>query len=244
MATEVAPGIHRLGNELVNFYVVEDGERLMLVDAGLPGFLGELEEFLHERRRGLSSVEAVLLTHAHGDHVGIAEPVRAAGAAVHVHEADAEMARTAKYPERERSLRPYLRHGTTWALLWMGLRNGAARSVRIAAVEPFGDDAALDLPGLPGVVPTPGHSEGHVVFHFPERGALIAGDALCTRNPLTGRTGPQIMPGAFSISSPRAVASLERIEPLEAGVLLVGHGDPWTGGVAAAVARAREAGPS
>jgi glyoxylase-like metal-dependent hydrolase (beta-lactamase superfamily II) len=242
VATEVAPGIHRLGNELVNFYVVEDGERLMLVDAGLRGFLGQLEEFLDTR--SLASVEAVLLTHAHGDHVGIAEPVRAAGATVYVHEGDAEMARTGKYPARERSLRPYFRHGATWALLWMGLRNGAARSVKIAEVTPFRDDAALELPGRPIVVPTPGHSAGQVAFHFPDRGALIVGDALCTRNPLTGRVGPQLMPGAFSISSTQAMASLERIEGLDAGVMLVGHGDPWTGGVAAAVARAREAGPS
>jgi glyoxylase-like metal-dependent hydrolase (beta-lactamase superfamily II) len=52
------------------------------------------------------------------------------------------------------------------------------------------------------------------------------------------------MPNAFATSSAQAAASLDRIEPLEAGVLLPGHGEPWTGGVAAAVARAREAGPS
>ncbi len=239
MATEVAPGIHRLGNERVNFYAVEEGNRLMLVDAGLPGFLGQLDEFLGGR-----PVEAVLLTHAHGDHVGIAEPVRARGATVHVHENDAEMARTAKQPSGERSMRHYFRYGATWSLLWMGLRNGGWRSVKIAELSPFGDDAALDLPGSPVVVPVPGHSDGSVAFHFPDRGALIAGDALCTRNPLTGRDGPQLMPGAFSVSSEQMMASLARLEPLEAGVLLVGHGDPWTGGVAAAVARAREAGRS
>ena len=63
-------------------------------------------------------------------------------------------------------------------------------------------------------------------------------------DPLTGRPGPQIMPGAFSFSNAQAMESLGRIEVIEAGVLLVGHGDPWTAGVAAAVARAREAGPS
>lgn len=68
MATEVAPGIHRLGNELVNFYVIGDGGRLALVDAGLPGFGRQLEAFLAERGRTPARVDAVLLTHAHGDH--------------------------------------------------------------------------------------------------------------------------------------------------------------------------------
>ena len=83
-----------------------------------------------------------------------------------------------------------------------------------------------------------------MVFHFADHGALIAGDALCTWNPLTGRMGPQIMPGAFAFSNAQAMESLARIETIEAGALLVGHGDPWTAGVGAAVARAREAGPS
>ena len=51
------------------------------------------------------------------------------------------------------------------------------------------------------------------------------------------------MPGAFAFSNAQAMDSLARIEGIEAGALLVGHGDPWTAGVGAAVARAREAGP-
>src|SRR5688572_11475338 len=244
MTHEVAPGVHRLGNELVNFYVVEDGSRLALVDAGLPGFRGQLEEFLTGRGRTLGDIEAVLLTHAHGDHVGVAEKVRQAGATVHVHEADAEMARTAKPQSRERGMRPYLRHGATWRLLITGMRLGGARTPKIASLSTFAEGDELDVPGRPRIVHAPGHSNGHVVFHFPDRGALLAGDVIVTYNPLTGRSGPQIMPAAFNVSSAQAIASLERIESLEAGVMVVGHGDPWTGGVAEAVARAREAGPS
>jgi glyoxylase-like metal-dependent hydrolase (beta-lactamase superfamily II) len=243
MATEVAPGVHRLGNEMVNFYIVEADAGLTLVDAGMPGFYDGLVEFLGSRGRTVADIDALLLTHAHGDHVGIAERVRREGVPVRIHEADAEQARTAKNHPREGSMLPYFRHRQTWRLLAMGARAGALKPVKIAEVSPLGE-GELDVPGRPRAIHTPGHSPGHMVFHFAAQGALIAGDALCTWNPLTGRPGPQIMPGAFSFSNSQAIASLERIEAIDAGALLVGHGDPWTTGVDAAVARAREAGPS
>jgi glyoxylase-like metal-dependent hydrolase (beta-lactamase superfamily II) len=243
MPIEVAPGIHRLGNEIVNYYLVEADGGLTMVDAGLPGFRDQLVEFLGERGKTLANLDALVLTHAHGDHVGLGEIVRDAGVRVYVHAADADMARTGKPHKRERSMLPYLRYGATWRLLLMAARAGGARATKIAEVSTFADGARLDVPGRPRVIHTPGHSPGEVVFHFEGAGALLAGDALCTWNPLTGRPGPQLMSGAFSLSSEQAMASLERIEPIDA-VLLPGHGDPWTGGVAAAVARAREAGPS
>jgi glyoxylase-like metal-dependent hydrolase (beta-lactamase superfamily II) len=49
------------------------------------------------------------------------------------------------------------------------------------------------------------------------------------------------MPRAFASSTSQASESLARIEGIDAGVVLPGHGDPWTDGVATLVARAREA---
>jgi glyoxylase-like metal-dependent hydrolase (beta-lactamase superfamily II) len=236
---EVAPGVHRLGNEMVNFYVVEADGGFVLVDAGLPGFFAQLEGFLRSRGRTVADIDAVLLTHAHSDHVGIAERVRSAGVPVRVHEGDAEMAQTGKLHPREGSILPYLRHRALWRLLAMGARNGGAKTVKIAEVAPLGE-GELDVPGRPRAIHTPGHSPGHMAFHFAQQGALLAGDALCTWNPLTGRPGPQLMPGAFAWSNDRALESLSRIEDLD-GVLLPGHGDPWTAGAGTAVARAREA---
>ena len=242
--TEIAPGIHRLGNALVNMYLVRDGNRLTLVDAGLPGFRGQLEEAVRGLGLSLTAIEAVVLTHGHGDHIGVAEGVRTdAGATVHIHAADTELARAGKYHKRERSLLPYLRHRATLRLFYTAARTGGLRTPKVAELTPFAEDGELDVPGRPRAIHTPGHSPGHVAFHLPDRGVVIAGDALVTYNPLTGRRGPQIMPGAFSLSSEQALRSLSRIEKLE-GTLLVGHGEPWTGGAAAAVAQAREAGPS
>ena len=70
----------------------------------------------------------------------------------------------------------------------------------------------------------------------------LVGDVLCSRNPLTGRQGVQLMPAAFAASSAQALASIDQLESVEAAVIGFGHGDPWRGGVSAAVADARATG--
>src|SRR3954470_3524503 len=94
---QIAPGVRRLGTRLVNFYLVEDGGRYTVVDAGLPGYFSQVPQALEALGATLADVDAVVLTHADGDHRGIAERLRTeAQAGVHVHEADAQMARTGK----------------------------------------------------------------------------------------------------------------------------------------------------
>jgi glyoxylase-like metal-dependent hydrolase (beta-lactamase superfamily II) len=63
-------------------------------------------------------------------------------------------------------------------------------------------------------------------------------------NPLTGRLGPQIMPSGLNLDTAQALASLDALRGIDADLLLPGHGDPWTQGVAEAVQKARAAGPS
>lgn len=240
----IAEGVHRLGSQLVNWYLVEDGDRLTVVDAGMPRYRGQVDEALTQLGRSLSDIEAIVLTHAHPDHVGFAEALRAeTGVRVLVHEADAEMARTAKAPLGERGLLPYLAKPAFWKLMGHMAANGA-RPRKVAEVTTFAGGETLDVPGQPHVVHAPGHSPGCCAFHLADRGVLLTGDVLCSRNPMTGRDGPQILPGSFTVDVGQALESLGRIEALDAGVLGFGHGDPWTEGAASAVARARELGPS
>jgi glyoxylase-like metal-dependent hydrolase (beta-lactamase superfamily II) len=244
MSSDVAPGVHRLGSELVNFYLVEDDGGVTLFDAGLPAHRPQLEERLRAMGRSLTDIDAVVLTHAHIDHVGIADGVRRdAGARVHVSEGDAEQARTGKAHKRDGSMLPYLRHPAAWKLFMMFARSGGARPPKIEEVATFASGAQeLDVPGRPRVIPTPGHSPGHVSFHLPQHGVVLAGDALCSYNPLIGARGPQLLPRAFAHSASQALASLDALEPVAADVVLFGHGEPWRDGIAAAVARARETG--
>ena len=84
------------------------------------------------------------------------------------------------------------------------------------------------MPGRPRIIPTPGHSPGHVAFHLPEQGVLIAGDALCTYNPLTGARGPAADAAGVRRGRAADAASLEAIERIDATLTLFGHGEPWT----------------
>jgi glyoxylase-like metal-dependent hydrolase (beta-lactamase superfamily II) len=243
--TEVLPGVHRLGTKTVNWYFVLDDGRVTVVDAGLSGYWDQLEPELARIGRGLDDVDALVLTHAHSDHTGVAGLLHERGVPVLLHEGDHELLRTGKEPwKREAGPLGVLLHVRAWGFFGHMVRNGALKPPHIDDPVAIPDGSELDVPGRPRVVHTPGHTNGHCVLHFERHGALFVGDLFCTWHPVTGRLGPQIMPRAFNVSSRQSLDSLSRIEGIAADALLPGHGEPWTEGAAAAVARAREAGES
>jgi glyoxylase-like metal-dependent hydrolase (beta-lactamase superfamily II) len=240
----VADRVWRLGSELVNFYAVEENGRLTIVDAGVPRFAATLEDDRAAIGFGPADVDAVALTHADSDHTGVVPQLKAAGARVLVH-ANAEDALRSPGPKggdaRPIRLLPQLWRPGLWRMLIHLGRGGALKPPRVEGAETYGDADVLDVPGRLRVIPTPGHAPGHCALLLEERGVLLAGDALCTLNPASSRRGPQLMPSGFNTSDAQAEASLAAVADSRAQVVLVGHGEPWTGGAAAAVERAREA---
>ena len=236
---DVAPGVHRLEVADTNLYLVEHGTRVLIVDAGLPAAWPHLLQALFELGHGRDDVDGVFLTHAHFDHVGCARQVRRRwGLPVWVHEADARLAaRPYSYRhERPRWRYPVEHLAALPALGRMALAGAlGVRGVRDA--EPIG--AGTPLPEGAVIVPTPGHTDGHVALHLPDRDAVIVGDALVTLDPYTGGRGPQIVAGAATADSDVALASLDALASTGARVVLPGHGAPWRDGVGRAVELAR-----
>ena len=109
---------------------------------------------------------------------------------------------------------------------------------RSPSLQPFPE--ALDLPGGPVPVHTPGHTDGHCAFHLPDAGVLVSGDALVSEHPTSRLKGPQLLPDMFHHERARAVASLDLLEKLQADVLLPGHGPVHHGSVREAAQQARE----
>jgi glyoxylase-like metal-dependent hydrolase (beta-lactamase superfamily II) len=240
----VAEGIHRVEHAYTNWYLVEEGSRLTIVDCGFPRSWALLGAALDELGRTPADIDAVVLTHAHPDHIGFAERARAElHVPVWLHERDVTISRHPFRYETERAVVHYLKPSLLRVAAAMGAA-GALATKPIGEVRAFDPEPELDVPGRPAPVLTPGHTHGHTSLHFPDRGVVIAGDALVTHNPYTGGHGPQIIAGAANVDSAQAIASLTRIAETGAAIVLPGHGEPWTDGAAAAVDRARAAGPS
>jgi glyoxylase-like metal-dependent hydrolase (beta-lactamase superfamily II) len=242
---DVAPGIHRIEDANTNWYLVEDDGRLCVVDAGVPSSWDSLHEALSEIGRKPEDVDAVVLTHGHFDHVGFAEKARRElDAPVHVHENDVPLTRHPwRYDfERPRSL--YFATQVQALPIVAGfLKTRAFWPSPVRAVVRYSSDAGtLPVPGAPRVVYCPGHTLGHCALHYPDRDALICGDAIVMLDPYTARRGPRLVARAAVADVERNLASLDALVATGATTVLTGHGEPWTGGIAAAAAQARDAG--
>ncbi len=235
---KLGPHLHRIGNDVVAVHLVDTPEGVTIIDAGLAGHWRELLAELRVMGRTLDDVRGVVLTHGDTDHLGFAERLRRDhGVPVHVHAADADRARGGG--DKPKPASTSWRLGAVLGFAAYALRKGGWRTRYLTEVVEVQDGDVLDLPGAPRVVSMPGHSPGSIAVHVPVADAVFVGDALTTRDVLTGRTGPQ--PAPFTDDPALALASLERLTGLAAGWLVPGHGAPWRGDLADAQAAVRRA---
>jgi glyoxylase-like metal-dependent hydrolase (beta-lactamase superfamily II) len=242
---EITEGVHQLGDGHVNWWAVESGGRLTLVDSGLRGGWKYVPGALAGLGYSLRDVEAVLLTHAHPDHTGAAEQFRRAGAQIHAHEADEPHIRG--LPAKPSvgqvlGVLGWLRHPAFARAGAHVVRDGLLWPERVAELATFADDEVLDVPGRPRVLHLPGHTAGSCGLVFEDRDVVFTGDALVTHDVYSGRSGPRLSARASNEDSQAALASLQRIGALRARLVLPGHGDAWTDGATEAASLARAAG--
>jgi glyoxylase-like metal-dependent hydrolase (beta-lactamase superfamily II) len=240
---EVAPGVHRIEDSYTNWYLVEGDDGITVVDAGVPTSWDSLQRALRELGKSTDDLRALLLTHAHFDHVGFAERARRElGLPVHLHDLDVPLSRHPGRPDSERWRGFYLAtQMQALPLVATMVRNRAFWPAPVGEVQRYGE-GVVDVPGRPVVVPCPGHTYGHVALHLPDRDVLLAGDAIVMLDPYTMRRGPRLVARAATAYVERNLESLAALAATGARTVLTGHGEPWTDGVEAAVDAARRAG--
>ena len=230
VATEVADGVYQLSSNMVNMHLIEDDDGLTLVDAGVPGHMELLESGLERIGAELSDIQALILTHIHPDHIGLAEPLRQKGIPVWVHEKGHEAA-------VEGLGKPPL---GLFLIMWRPayvrmfralMQAGMLDAEPITEANTFTDGQVLDVPGRPEVIHTPGHSRDHCSFWMEDSRILLAGDALVTMDVLSGTAvDPEIVRGkGLNDDKGQQRESARKLAALGEVTLLPGHLHPWEG---------------
>jgi glyoxylase-like metal-dependent hydrolase (beta-lactamase superfamily II) len=240
--TQVADHVHVAGTGLANWALLTDGQDVTLVDAGYPGDHDRVLDSLARIGRRVEDVRAIVVTHAHIDHIGtIPRLLEKADAAVYLSEIETHHARREylqQATERDVALESARSPRTlAWALRIVAV--GAMKNVSLDDPLACAPGVPLDVPGRPVPVPTPGHTSGHNAYHLPEVGAVFVGDAMATGHPTSSADGPQLLRSFFAHDPEEAEQTLDAIAALDGDLLLPGHGPVWRGPLADAVAQAR-----
>jgi glyoxylase-like metal-dependent hydrolase (beta-lactamase superfamily II) len=176
----------------------EQSREALVVDPG-----DEIDRVLEIVRRHGLTVKAIVITHAHIDHIGGAQKLKqATGAPVYMNSNDSELQ---KMLDVQAS--------------WLGMRPPDPVTVDSAAKD--GDKLVIGTTEI-HVLHTPGHTQGSISLLIPSEGKLVAGDTLFRdsigRTDLPGGDGRQIL---------RSIH--DKLLPLpDETVVVPGHGEATT----------------
>jgi glyoxylase-like metal-dependent hydrolase (beta-lactamase superfamily II) len=234
----VTDTVHLARGDAVNWLMVTDERGVMLIDAGYPGDRADVLASLRQLGYDADDVRAILLTHAHIDHLGSAIWfAKTRDTPVYCHPGEVGHARR-EYLQQASPVDVALR---IWRPRWARwaahvVRNGGLVREGILSAQPLTAEVAAGLPGRPRAIPTPGHTGGHCSYLVD--GVLASGDALVTGHPLLPHSGPQLLPALFSHNQGDCIRSLTALAMLDTETLAPGHGELWRGPIRSAVEQA------
>ncbi|MEN3357259.1 MAG: hypothetical protein V7637_1241 [Mycobacteriales bacterium] len=233
---QVRPGLWSIPVPLPNtplryvlVYVLELPDGVAIVDAGweTPDAWTALTAGLRVGGFAVTDVRAILITHVHPDHYGMAGRVRAeSGGWIGLHRLEAE-----SLPGRYGAVDAMISRGRAWlraagapeeeAAELAGSSRDLLSMVRMAEPDRLIEDGeVVPLPGWQvRAIWTPGHTPGHLCFHEERTGVLLSGDHVLPR------ISPNISAHPLQQPDPlRAfLDSLAKVGDLDVGEVLPAH---------------------
>ncbi len=192
----------------VNVYLVREPDGFTLVDAAIGGCAADI---IGTAERLGAPIVRLVLTHAHGDHVGSLDALRESLPSAEV----LMTARTARFLSGDTGLDSDEQHGK------LAGQFKAINSRPTELISPGDHVGSLE------VVSAPGHSPDHVAFLDTRDRALIAGDSFQTRGGTAVSGMMKILfpfPAMATWHKETALHSARSLRELNPSLLAVGHG--------------------
>jgi len=202
--TPVTPTLLKLTRlHAVNAYLVREDDGFTLVDSLIPG---SADQIIDAARKAGGEIRRLAFTHGHMDHVGSLDALKQKlpDAEVLLPELDAKIL-AGEVPKPKKGGFPKITTRPDTRLM---------PGDRVGSLE---------------VVPTPGHSPGHVGFLDTRDRAVIAGDVFTSIGGLAVTNHFHLLfPLAYMATADpdEDLASAKTLRALEPSVLVVGHGGP------------------
>ncbi|MCI1775420.1 MAG: MBL fold metallo-hydrolase [Paenibacillus lautus] len=193
----------------INVYLVEESDGVTLIDAGMSF---SQKGILQAAADTGKPIKRIVLTHAHGDHVGALDGLKKElpNASVCISRRDALLLKGSAELQPGEPQTP--------------IRGDIPKNVTTVPDVLLEDGDSI---GSLKAIATPGHTPGHMAFLDERSGILIAGDAWQTRGGLavSGVMKPWFpFPAMATWSKEQALESAGMLTALKPAVLAVGHG--------------------
>lgn len=182
-----------------NVYFVNT-DPAVIIDTGHPLFAKQTATILKEQV-SVNKIAYILCTHAHGDHIGGIESLRAL----------ADISTMIAPPENN-----------------LKITEAHKREINLEYTLPEFDHYLSPDQVIPlhddtiRVIPTPGHADEHCCFYFEKRRYLFTGDLLANDN-----IGFLNLNKPFTVALDEMRQSLHRCELLDTARVFTGHGEPY-----------------
>ncbi len=228
LAMDKINGVHMLtvgqSTHGIGFHpvIVVNQDALILVDAGMPGQLGDLRQEMERFGTTPEMITDIILTHQDFDHIGgvsdilreMDHPARIMAHAEEKPYIQGDRPFIKLDPEIRRKMQANLPAGQT---LNPANRPENFRGLKVDQTLEDGEVLPFDIPIL--VVHTPGHTPGHLSLYFPTAKILLTGDALnCDDGQLVGPAP------IHSVDIHQAWQSLGKLTALDIDSIICYHG--------------------
>lgn len=201
--------------------VLLGSKEVILIDTG---YEETYTEFIHELNKfniQIKDITKILISHDDIDHIGALSFFQKENPSVEIlcpeieKESITGNTKSERLIQAESSLSNTPKEHQKWVLDFISKLQNIKHVQHIQRT--FSNDVLVHDDLI--VIPTPGHTKGHVSFYIPSKKTLIANDALVIENGELEIANPQ-----FTLDMKQALKSIEVIKGLELNKIICYHG--------------------